>query len=190
MKPPELVGQGGVPGFDSAYLPQPAGDEAGQTREVQPVKHFGRAILVGLTVTAGFVILFGIVGAIIGLGASFIGDLLQWLGLVIGIGLALVGAWMVGGGKLYFFRHRLDWWHRFADDCDVEVRPFNPISARQAKVLLPHDALGRLFFGCCDRLERRFPRLATRLWSYPLIILKKRQPSSADRARSHGERRS
>ncbi len=97
---------------------------------------------------------------------------------------------LVGGGKLYFFRHRLDWWRRFADDCDVEVRPFNPISARQAKVLLPHDAMGRLFFGCCDRLERRFPRLATRLWSYPLIILKKRQPSSADRARSHGERRS
>jgi cytochrome c biogenesis protein CcdA len=38
---------------------------------------------------------------VIGLGASFIGALLQWLGLIIGIGLALVGAWMVGGGKLY-----------------------------------------------------------------------------------------
>ncbi len=84
-----------------AYLGMYLGDEAGQARKVQPVKHFSRAILVGLTVTAGFVILFGIVGAIIGLGASFIGDLMQWLGLIIGIGLAIVGAWMVGGGKLY-----------------------------------------------------------------------------------------
>ena len=85
-----------------AYLCMYLGDEAGgQAQEVQPVKHFGRAILVGLTVTAGFVLLFGLVGVVIGLGASFIGDLLQWLGLVIGIGLALVGAWMVGGGKLY-----------------------------------------------------------------------------------------
>ena len=84
-----------------AYLGLYLGDEEGQKQTGQPVKHFGRAILVGLTVTAGFVILFGLVGAVIGLGANFIGDLLQWLGLTIGIGLSLVGAWMVGGGKLY-----------------------------------------------------------------------------------------
>ncbi len=85
-----------------AYLGMYLGDESGdQAKEAQPVKHFGRAILVGLTVTVGFVLLFGLVGVVIGLGASFIGDLLQWLGLIIGIGLSLVGAWMVGGGKLY-----------------------------------------------------------------------------------------
>lgn len=84
-----------------AYLGMYLGDKADQQTAIQPVKHFGRAVLVGLTVTAGFVVLFGVVGAVIGLGASFIGDLLQWLGLVIGIGLAIVGSWMVGGGKLY-----------------------------------------------------------------------------------------
>ncbi len=84
-----------------AYLGMYLGDEADKQTAIQPVKHFGRAVLVGLTVTAGFVVLFGVVGAVIGLGASFIGDLLQWLGLVIGIGLAIVGSWMVGGGKLY-----------------------------------------------------------------------------------------
>ena len=84
-----------------AYLGMYLGDEAGQENEVNPVKHFGRAILVGLTVTAGFVVLFGVVGAIIGFGAGFVSDLLQWLGLVIGIGLVFVGAWMVGGGNLY-----------------------------------------------------------------------------------------
>jgi cytochrome c biogenesis protein CcdA len=84
-----------------AYLGMYLGDEAGQQTAVQPVKQFGRALLVGLTVTSGFVVLFGIVGVVVALGAGFIGDLLQWLGLVIGIGLAIVGAWMVGGGKLY-----------------------------------------------------------------------------------------
>ena len=84
-----------------AYLGMYLGDESGETPQTNPVRHFGRAILVGLTVTAGFVVLFGVVGAIIGLGANFVSDLLQWLGLVIGIGLILVGAWMVGGGKLY-----------------------------------------------------------------------------------------
>ncbi len=84
-----------------AYLGMYLGDESGETPQTNPVRHFGRAILVGLTVTAGFVVLFGVVGAIIGLGANFVSDLLQWLGLVIGIGLVLVGAWMVGGGKLY-----------------------------------------------------------------------------------------
>nr|MCS5667812.1 cytochrome c biogenesis protein CcdA [Dehalococcoidia bacterium] len=73
----------------------------GQQIAINPVKHFVRALAVGLTVTAGFVVLFGLVGIIIAAGAGFIGYLLQWLGLVIGIGLAIVGAWMVGGGKLY-----------------------------------------------------------------------------------------
>jgi len=84
-----------------AYLGMYLGDESGETPQTNPVRHFGRAILVGLTVTAGFVVLFGVVGAITSLGANFVSDLLQWLGLVIGIGLVLVGAWMVGGGKLY-----------------------------------------------------------------------------------------
>ena len=84
-----------------AYLGIYLGDAGDPEKAVRPIQQIGRAVLVGLTVTAGFVALFGIVGLIIGLGASFIGDLLQWLGLFIGIGLALVGAWMVGGGKLY-----------------------------------------------------------------------------------------
>jgi len=84
-----------------AYLGMYLGDAGDPEKAVRPMQQIGRAVLVGLTVTTGFVVLFGIVGLIIGLGASFIGDLLQWLGLFIGIGLALVGARMVGGGKLY-----------------------------------------------------------------------------------------
>jgi len=84
-----------------AYLGMYLGDAGDPEKAVRPIQQIGRAVLVGLIVTSGFVVLFGIVGLIIGLGAGFIGDLLQWLGLFIGISLAFVGAWMVGGGKLY-----------------------------------------------------------------------------------------
>lgn len=60
-----------------------------------------RALLVGLVVTAGFVLLFGVAGALIGVGASFIARVLPWFGLVVGILLAVAGAWLVSGGKLY-----------------------------------------------------------------------------------------
>ena len=60
-----------------------------------------RALLVGLVVTAGFVLLFGIAGALIGLGASFIARALPWFGLLVGILLAVAGAWLVSGGKIY-----------------------------------------------------------------------------------------
>lgn len=60
-----------------------------------------RALLVGLVVTAGFVLLFGVAGALIGVGASFIARALPWFGLAVGILLAVAGAWLVSGGKLY-----------------------------------------------------------------------------------------
>ena len=67
-----------------------------------PLGHLGKGLQVGAAVTAGFVVLFGAAGLIIGLGArAAVVDILPWLGLVIGIALAITGSWMVGGGKLY-----------------------------------------------------------------------------------------
>jgi cytochrome c biogenesis protein CcdA len=60
-----------------------------------------KALLVGGVVTVGFVVLFGIAGLIIGGGARQVIDFIPWVGLIIGIGLTLVGAWIVGGGKIY-----------------------------------------------------------------------------------------
>ena len=62
----------------------------------------GRALVVGGAVTAGFVVLFGVVGAIIQGGArSIVADVLPWVGLTIGVALTVAGAWLLGGGKLY-----------------------------------------------------------------------------------------
>lgn len=81
---------------------------------------------------------------------------------------------LFGGGRLYFFRHRLKWWEMFKDSCEVEIRPFDPISTRQASVLLPGQAISRRFFQFCVGLEDRMPSLARRLYSYPVVILRKR----------------
>ena len=84
-----------------AYLGLYLGSNASQEQSLSPVRTLGRALLVGGAVSAGFILLFGVVGAIVGASASFVGSVLPWLGLAIGIALVLVGAWMVGGGKLY-----------------------------------------------------------------------------------------
>ena len=84
-----------------AYLGLYLGSNANQEQSLSPVRTMGRALLVGGAVSAGFILLFGVVGAIVGASASFVGSVLPWLGLAIGVALVLVGAWMVGGGKLY-----------------------------------------------------------------------------------------
>lgn len=87
-----------LPAYLGLYLG--SGQEAAEA--ASPARNLGKAMLVGSTVTAGFVVLFGVAGAVLGLGArSFVVGVLPWLGLVVGIALALVGSWMVGGGKLY-----------------------------------------------------------------------------------------
>jgi len=85
-----------------AYLGLYLGGDDKANEDVRTGRQVGRAFLVGGAVTAGFVVLFGSAGTIIALGArSFVVQVLPWLGLAVGIVLAFVGAWMIGGGKLY-----------------------------------------------------------------------------------------
>ena len=85
-----------------AYLGLYLGTNEKGNEDVKPVRHLGRALVVGGTVTAGFVVLFGVAGTVIGLGArSFVGGVLPWVGLGVGIVLAIAGSWLIGGGKLY-----------------------------------------------------------------------------------------
>ena len=85
-----------------AYLGLYLGSDQELIQPPSPARNLSKALLVGATVTAGFVVLFGAVGAVMSFGArSFVVGVLPWLGLGIGIALALAGSWMVGGGKLY-----------------------------------------------------------------------------------------
>lgn len=61
----------------------------------------GRAVLVGLSVTAGFTALFAAIGLTIGFGARSLVDAFPWIGLGIGGVLGIGGAWMLSGRTLY-----------------------------------------------------------------------------------------
>ena len=84
-----------------AYLGLYLRGDAAQEEAPNIVLLLGRAILIGAAVTAGFIVLFGIAGTAIGLGASVLVDALPWTGLAVGILLISAGAWIVTGGKLY-----------------------------------------------------------------------------------------
>ena len=85
-----------------AYLGLYLGVNEKDAVKVHPLFHVFRALKVGGSVTMGFVVLFGAAGMLMAVGArAAVVDILPWLGLVIGITLALTGSWMVGGGKLY-----------------------------------------------------------------------------------------
>ena len=64
-----------------------------------------QGLLVGVSVTLGFILLFAVVGAVVAPSASgarsAVGGILPWLGLGIGVLLTIASAWLLGGGKLY-----------------------------------------------------------------------------------------
>ena len=86
-----------LPAYMGLYLGVGANEE-----KASVFSQLGRALLVGVSVTAGFVLLFAVAGGVIGLGArSVVGDILPWLGLGIGVALVIAGAWLLRGGELY-----------------------------------------------------------------------------------------
>ena len=87
-----------LPAYMGLYL----GTADRGVESVNPIRRLGRALVVGGTVTAGFVALFGVAGIAIGLGArSIVEGAIPWFGLVIGVLLALAGVWLLSGGKMY-----------------------------------------------------------------------------------------
>ena len=84
-----------------AMLPAYLGSNEKDATRRNPVRRLGRALLMGGAVTVGVVVLFGIAGLVIGGGARTVVDIIPWLGLSIGILLAILGAWTLGSGKLY-----------------------------------------------------------------------------------------
>ena len=85
-----------------AYLGLYLGSAEQNRPENNPLRQVGQALLVGLSVTAGFVVLFGLAGILLSLGTrTLVVGVLPFVGLAIGVLLTALGAWLMGGGKLY-----------------------------------------------------------------------------------------
>ena len=72
----------------------------GQERR-HPAVLLARALMVGITVSLGFVALFGLVGLILLGPQAAVAAVLPWFGLTIGVLLIGAGAFMAAGGKIY-----------------------------------------------------------------------------------------
>ncbi len=84
-----------------AYLGLYMGSGEESAKQTNAVERLGKALMVAGVVTTGFILLFGVTGLIIGVGARFVISVIPWIGLGIGVLLAVAGSWMLSGGKLY-----------------------------------------------------------------------------------------
>ena len=85
-----------LPAYVSYYLATGEGNPSpGGTLPRLP-----RALLVGGTLTAGFLALFALAGTLISLGAYALVTAMPWIGLLIGVGLVLLGGWLLLGRHL------------------------------------------------------------------------------------------
>ncbi|MDE2765464.1 MAG: cytochrome c biogenesis protein CcdA [Chloroflexota bacterium] len=84
-----------LPAYLGLYL---GDDEAGARGGAE---RFAQAVLVGAVMTAGFMLVFAVIGLPVAMGARSLASGFPWLGLGVGALLAAAGAYMVSGGKLY-----------------------------------------------------------------------------------------
>ncbi len=86
-----------LPTYLSVFLSEPRTARA----NLSAAARLGRALTVGGTVTAAFVLLFAAVGLPIGLGAQVFLRWLPWVALGLGVVLVGVGGYRLAGGTLY-----------------------------------------------------------------------------------------
>ena len=58
-----------------------------------------RAIVLGLVATAGFIVVFGSMGLVLAAGGRIVGKFLPFIGLSIGVSIAVVGLWLLISGR-------------------------------------------------------------------------------------------
>ena len=82
----------------AAMLPAYIGYQLGKRQDAQashPVSLMARGALLGAVATMGFVVVFGIIGAIIAAGERAVIQIMPYAGLAIGIGVVLLALWLI-----------------------------------------------------------------------------------------------
>ena len=85
-----------------AMLPAYLAYFLGMEGEARPdaARTIGRSLVVGAVVSAGFITVFGVAGVLITLGVQAVVGALPWAAMVVGVGVAILGAAMLGGFEL------------------------------------------------------------------------------------------
>src|SRR5205823_6206134 len=82
-----------LPSLVAYYLGQSPGTTIGTANRA------GRALLLGVMATVGFVVLFGLVGTIVGLGGRAIGNAFPIGSLIVGAALMVLCIWLSATGR-------------------------------------------------------------------------------------------
>lgn len=83
-----------LPAFAGYYMGE-GEDPAG---EVTP-RALARGAMLGVMATLGFVVLFTVIGSIVSAGGGAVVEAFPWAGLAVGIGMALLGVWLLVTGR-------------------------------------------------------------------------------------------
>jgi cytochrome c biogenesis protein CcdA len=84
-----------------AYLALYIGGREAELTHSSGLVLLARASRVGLTMSAGFTLLFGVAGLLLGVAATALVRLFPWVGLVVGVFLVALGARLAGGTMVY-----------------------------------------------------------------------------------------
>jgi cytochrome c-type biogenesis protein len=108
-----------LPAYLSLYIGAKEHDFAKRT----PVARMLRALLVGATVSLGFILLFGLAGIVISAGGKALLGAMPWVAIFIGVALILLGLWVLAGRTMYVgvFERFVS---RVGDPTDVSARGF------------------------------------------------------------------
>ncbi len=87
-----------LPAYLAFYL---GGREAASTAPSTTALRLAHAARVGLTVSAGFTLLFAAAGLLLGVAATALVRAFPWVGLAVGVGLVALGARLVSGATVY-----------------------------------------------------------------------------------------
>src|SRR5574337_837098 len=83
-----------------AYLGLYLGRDEERFAQASALQRFAQALTVAAAVSAGFVVLFGVTGLVIGAGGYFVVSAFPWIGLSIGVLLVALGLWLLAGRTL------------------------------------------------------------------------------------------
>jgi cytochrome c biogenesis protein CcdA len=83
-----------------AYLTMYVGEQDGAA-ESGMGRRLAKALMVSGALGVGFVLLFGTVGVTVSAGARSVASAFPWIGFGLGFVMAALGAYLLGGGKLY-----------------------------------------------------------------------------------------
>ncbi len=89
-----------LPAYLTIYL-RDASDVDDDTSLTGAAKRGSKAVYVSLAMGLGFVALFGTAGLLVSASQELVKEALPWIGFTLGILMALIGAYILMGGKIY-----------------------------------------------------------------------------------------